>query len=433
MPALTYQSRPSQGSHSSATTSSNASEHSKSTAPTVYSHRPVVKQEEDDCSLPPFYTADTRRSSASYASTVSSSDDLPKQPRYEVVVADRQEVFPSSAIASNPATFADLFPSARRLLIRHDDSTLDGNMNLRVDTMLMMRGDSRMMVQKPQQEVTLFHLRMHDLRSRVFSLRRYCRDSGREVCHCRRLSQPAPSLVPVLRRSWSVLSGLRPGSSGRGSVFNRNSLVLDEDDVNNDDDDDTSNTSKTLSNTMLLEFSNYARVELSRTGVSPLKRYEFEYWRTKYQWRRESRREGEFKEISYHLVNLDTSKVVAHMVPEVLTPMEMVEEESKGGWVPPCSLWISDASAYDKMHDIAEYALPSFPRFRKYTDWVKSVILATGIIALADDSIRRRWHSKRHLILNLAKKPSFMRNVDLVDSLGARRFIDEMFHRRGSA
>jgi hypothetical protein len=59
------------------------------------------------------------------------------------------------------------------------------------------------------------------------------------------------------------------------------------------------------------------------------------------------------------------------------------------------------------------------------------VILATGIIALADDSIRRRWHNKHHLILNLAKKPSFMRNLDL-DSLGARRFIDEMFHRRGS-
>ncbi|QKX54871.1 uncharacterized protein TRUGW13939_01961 [Talaromyces rugulosus] len=405
MPGPTYQSR----SHSSATTSSDASEHSKSTAPTVYSHRPVVKQEEEEDSSP-FSSADARSSSATYASTVSSSDDLPKQPRYEVAaVADRQEVFPSSAIPSNPASFADLFPSARRLLIRHDDSTLDGNMNLRVDTMLM-RGD-RMQQQK---EVTLFHLRMHDLRSRVFSLRRYCRDSGREVCHCRRLSQPAPSLVPVLRRSWSVLSGLRPGSSGgKGSVFNRYSLAADED-AANDENNDGINKSETLSNTMLLEFSNYARVELSRTGVSPLKRYEFEYWRTRYQWRRESRREGDYKEISYHLVNLDTAKVVAHIVPEVLTPTEMVEEESKGGWVPPCSLWISDASAYEKMHDIAD------------------VILATGIIALADDSIRRRWHSKRHLILNLAKKPSFMRNMDL-DSLGARRFIDEMFHRRGSA
>ncbi|CRG92793.1 hypothetical protein PISL3812_09860 [Talaromyces islandicus] len=425
MPTPTYHSRPSQGSHSSSTTTnSDASEQSKSTAPTVYSHRPVVKQE-DVSGLPPFYAAHACSSSATYASTISSSDDLPKQPRYEVVVADRQEVFPSSAIPSNPASFAELFPSGRRLLIRHDDSTLDGNMNLRVDTMLM-RGDR--MMQKQQQEVTLFHLRMHDLRSRVFSLRRYCRDSGREVCHCRRLSQPAPSLVPALRRSWSVLSGLRPvlrpGSSGRGSTvapfFTRPASVAGEDALNsnnsntNTDGDEDATNSETLSNTVLLEFSNYARVELSRTGVSPLKRYEFEYWRTKYQWRRESRREGESREIAYHLVNLDTSKVVAHIVPEVLTPMEMVEEESKGGWVPPCSLWISDSSAYEKMYDIAD------------------VILATGIIVLADDSIRRRWHSKRHVILNLPKKPSFMRNVDL-DSLGARRFIDEMFHRRVSA
>jgi hypothetical protein len=357
MPAPTYQSR----SHSSATTSSDASEHSKSTAPTVYSHQPVVKQGEED--LSPFYTADAGSSSATYASTVSSSDDLPKQPRYEVAVADRQEVFPSSAIPSNPASFADLFPSARRLLIRHDDSTLDGNMNLRVDTMLM-RGDR--MVLQPQKEVTLFHLRMHDLRSRVFSLRRYCRDSGREVCHCRRLSQPAPSLVPVLRRSWSVLSSLRPGSSGKGSVFNRYSFAADED-AANDENNDAINNSETLSSTMLLEFSNYARVELSRTGVSPLKRYEFEYWRTRYQWRRESRREGAFKEISYYLVNLDTAKVVAHIVPEVLTPTEMIEEESKGGWVPPCSLWISDSSAYEKMHDIAEYALSSFSILKRQT------------------------------------------------------------------
>ncbi|KAH8690895.1 hypothetical protein BGW36DRAFT_306153 [Talaromyces proteolyticus] len=400
MPSRTYQNRPSPASHSSTTSSSDASEQSKSTAPTIYSHQLIVKNE-----LLPFSTGDARDSNSTYASTVSSSEDLPQKPQFEVV-ADRQEVFPTNAIPSNSSTFADVFPSGRRLLIRHDDSTLDGNMNLRIDTLLLHKG-------RMQQEMTLFHLRMHDLRSRTFSFRRYCRDSGREVCHSRRLAHATPSLGPALRRSWSsVLSGMRPASNAvpflhRQDYSSKRSPVDEEainDDLNLNLD---SNTAETLTNSILLEFSNYARVELSR--INPSKRYEFEYWSTKYQWRRECRKEGDYKEISYHLVNLDTSKVVAHIVPEVLTPMELVEEESKGGWVPPCSLWISDASVYERMHDIAD------------------AIVATGVIALADDSIRRRWHSKRHVILNLTRKPS------LIDSLGPKRLIDEMFHRRGSA
>jgi hypothetical protein len=37
-----------------------------------------------------------------------------------------------------------------------------------------------------------------------------------------------------------------------------------------------------------------------------------------------------------------------------MTPLEAVEEESKGGWVPPCSMWISDPSVYERMPDVAE-------------------------------------------------------------------------------
>jgi len=39
--------------------------------------------------------------------------------------------------------------------------------------------------------------------------------------------------------------------------------------------------------------------------------------------------------------------------------MEMTEEEEKGGWVPKCSMWISDSSIYERMPDVAEYVLPS--------------------------------------------------------------------------
>lgn len=109
-----------------------------------------------------------------------------------------------------------------------------------------------------------------------------------------------------------------------------------------------------LSDTILLEFSNYAHVELSRHGSSTSKRYEYEYWSTKYQWRRESRKEGDLHTISYHLINLRTGRTIAHLVPEILTPLEAVEEEAKGGWVPPCSLWISDAGVYGRMPDVAE-------------------------------------------------------------------------------
>lgn len=361
-----------QRSHSSTVSSSEGSQHSRSTAPTEYSPHIVNIEKGGDSFSAPFFTEDPRDSNSTYASTVPSYEDLPndqdqeqqQEPRYEVVT-ERQETFASSAIPSNSATFADLFPSGRRLLIHHDDSTLDGNMNLRVDTLLSRRDRS-------QQEVTLFHLRMHDLHSRNFSFRRYCRDSGREVCHSRRLTHEAHSQRPTLRRSWSsVLNGLRPGSgsSDKHSVtgflsHNKQQSLPKASPLQELMDDECMDTSRSasstkknerLTNTMLLEFCNYAHVELSRVGVKPSKRYEFEYWSTRYQWRRESRKEGDLNEISYHLVNLESGKTVAYIVPEILTPLESTEEEGKGGWVPRCSMWISDSSVYERMSDVAEY------------------------------------------------------------------------------
>ncbi|KAE8552947.1 hypothetical protein TMatcc_007654 [Talaromyces marneffei ATCC 18224] len=430
-PTTTYQNGPMQGSQSS-TSSTADSVHSRSTAPTEHSRRITITEKEDESFAAPFFTEDPRNSNSTYASTVPSFEDFPKQaeeekePRYEVVT-DRQETFASSAIPSNSATFADLFPSGRRLFIHHDDSTLDGNMNLRVDTLLNRRDRTR------QQEVTLFHLRMHDLHSRNFSFRRYCRDSGREVCHSRRLTQMSHSQRPNLRRSWSTaLNGLRPGSGSSDKNSANGFLKLNNgskhshhqslpkssplQDLMHDEPTSSWPAEEKLSNTMLLEFCNYAHVELSRVGVTPSKRYEFEYWSTRYQWRREFRREGDLNEVSYHLVNLESSRTVAYIVPEILTPMELMEEEEKGGWVPKCSMWISDSSVYERMPDVAD------------------VIVATGIMVLVDDSIRRRWHNKRQVRLNMGHRraSSFLQNIHL-DSLGPKRLIDEIFHRRGSA
>lgn len=347
-----YPEHSAQHASASATSSSDGSEHSESTAPTVDSRRHAMKQ---DTSLP-FYTAEARDSSVTYASTVPSSEELPEEPRYEVAT-DRYETVPTNTIPSNSSTFADLWPSARRLVIRHDDSTIDGNMNLCVDTLIP--GD-----RGRQQEVTLYHLRMHDLHTRKFSFRRYCRDSGREVCHSTRKMNPSVTPKrPVRRRSWSsVLSSLRPGSNGTATAvthLNRQDSGYrsgaDEEAAEDDGHSSAgSEPTSALTNTLLLEFSNYAHVDLRRRGAKSSKRYEFEYWSTKYQWRRDTRKDGDFTEVSYHLVDTGHSRPVAHIVPEVLTPMDVVEEEGKGGWVPPCSFWISDESVYERMHDVAE-------------------------------------------------------------------------------
>lgn len=335
---------------SSSSTETDTSIRSKSTAGTGMSDELVPGSKahwsvvEDD--------GGPRNSTSTYASTTRSVTEVEQEdPLYEV--DDRQEGFPSDVYASTPSSFASLFPSSRRLLIRHDDATIDGNMNLRVDTVAHNRAGY-------QQDVILFHLRMYDLFSRKFSFRRYCRDSGREVCHsARKEASSGHDRGPMFRRSLSsVLASLRPGSSGGTSGLQPGDIKRQDSGFENigpsEENLEHGERAPALVDTILLEFSNYAHVELRRRGPGTAKRYEYEYWSTKYQWRREFRKEGDLREVSYYLVDTRTSKTIAHMVPAILTPVEAVEEESKGGWVPPCSLWISDPSVYERMPDVAE-------------------------------------------------------------------------------
>lgn len=321
---------------SSSSTHSACSDRSRSTAPTVYSDHLSKLVRANPCDPSYNYNPDPRDSRSTYASTAVSLDeneDIPQDSPYDVI--DRNtDSFPAEAVPSNPRTFASLFPSSRRLLIRHDDATLDGNMNLRVDTTVARSGYQR--------DVILFHLRMHDLYSRKFSFRRYCRDSGGEVCHSAR-----KPLSSAEARWGSMLASLRRRSSGAGSPR-----------MNRRESGDTSNTnddlpSHRLGDTISLKFSNYAHVELKRRG-GPSTHYDYEYWSTRYQWRQQCRKDGHLREVSYYLVNMRTAKPIAHILPEVLTPMEAVEEESKGGWIPPASMWISDSAVYQTMPDIAE-------------------------------------------------------------------------------
>ncbi|KAL4915204.1 hypothetical protein BDW62DRAFT_131817 [Aspergillus aurantiobrunneus] len=386
---------------SSSSTDSDTSVRSKSTAPTIYSERPASKRQEEEMVLYDEEDVDPGDSASSFGSTDTSVEEVDEPPLYEVTDR-RRDMFLADVMPSSSSTFAKLFPSCRRLLVRHDDATLDGNMNLRVDTMVPDRAGY-------QQDVILFHLRMYDLFARKFSFRRYCRESGREVCHSERRTMSSNfDKPPMLQRSWSsVLAGLRPGSSGNGSLLgahhkrrgSEQSRFFEDGIVGSKGGLDRPSA---LADSILLEFSNYAHVELKRRGAGMTKRYEYDYWATKYQWRRESRREGDLREVSYHLVNLRTTKKVAHIVPEILTPMEAIEEERKGGWIPPSSMWISDASAYKNMHDVAD------------------VIVATGLMVLVDDCIRRRWHRSGPSQVILPMRSSFSK---------PKRLIDEVFHR----
>lgn len=336
------------------------------------------------------------------------SDSIPPLPVY------RREVIEPNVHTSTPPEFARLFPSLNRFSIRHDEFTPDGNMNLRIDT--IVTGRRRTAVQ-------LFHLRMYDLAKREFSLRRYCRDSGREVCNSKRkyLEAAAPKQTkedetgrPSLQRSVTSAIKSLGGSSGKpgfsrtnsgGSIFGPRSPGGNADkelalgpsrsysssgDHDDSCDRDVSRESLTETpfalkskrqhpvptNTIKLEFSNYARVDVHRRGGSKNKRYEFEWWGHRYSWKRTVDKQLGLK--SFHLVrDGNANAAVAHIVPETRSPSQVVADECAGGWVPPCFMWFTDESILDALTDVAD------------------VIMATGLMALVDNCIKERWQTKK--------------------------------------
>jgi len=375
------------GSRSTNSRHSNDSQDSSSTAPTsLHSsprpsiHHPATEYKQD---LSPSASHYPRSSTETYASTVASQEELYEEPDTydpEYEVPEYREVVESNLRPSNPSDFADYFPSTKRLFIRHDDTTYDGNMNLRVDT-----------EDRKKRAVQLFHMRMHDLKKREFSLRRYERQSGREVCHSsRKYTKPAVEKRPAITRSVSNAfasigkPSFKRTNSGLSQHSNKSKKEMKRQDSgygSNEEDDDFEDYEKSKSipipsNTTKLEFSNYAQVDVKRRGARSSKRYEFEYWGFNYSWRRVSKKDGAGKEISYHLYKGDGADAVAHIVPELRSPSQVSEGQRNGEWVPPCSMWISDPSVIEALTDVAD------------------VIVATGLIALIDDCIKSHFHPK---------------------------------------
>lgn len=369
MPSRVPYTRSMYSNSSSRSNYTNYSDYSMSTEPTVHSELPSIQQYKitgnphgqdswDEAQKPHHDYSSARTSAETFASTTSSIDDLGHDlPPFEV---PETSDYPSSetpsptALVSSPEEFAEYFPSTQRLTIRHDDTTVDGNMNLRIDTKARIPDGGNI-------ELQLFHLRMYDLKRREFSLRRYSRDSGREVCHSsRRCTKPSVMRRPGLQRSMSnAISSLRSKSESRTpttmSLKNHDSDYdsLPEDNLEENIASQSSRPSSSMTNTTQLEFSSYAHLEVKRRGTKTYKRYEFEYWGTKYAWNRAVVRSSHFEQVSYHLVNIKTSAPFAHIVQIPLSESEQREESAKGGWVPPCSMFLEE-SVLDRSTDLAE-------------------------------------------------------------------------------
>lgn len=298
-------------------------------------------------------------------------DDLPAPtedaipavlPRYRAPVVDPL-VRPST-----PESFGRLFPSLDRLSIRHDDLTPDGNMNLRIDTVVPCSGRRPITVQ-------LFHLRMHDLARREFSLRRYCRDSGREVCNSKRAyGQPPPVSGPGIQRSvstaiHSLKMPFRRSSIGSSSLHHKRpstgcsaassswdtasirSMRMRTDSWSSDKPPPPAST-LVPTNSIKLEFSNYARVDITRHEGRSSIRYEFGWWGHTYAWKRVYNQN--LRTAAFHLIRDGHGAPVAHISPEARSPNQIEADQWAGGWIPPCHMWISDVAIVDAVTDVAE-------------------------------------------------------------------------------
>ncbi|KAK0124846.1 hypothetical protein ONS96_008725 [Cadophora gregata f. sp. sojae] len=425
----------------SAASHSGESQDSQSTTPTsLYSSpSPSLRQATDlyckeQYDISPCTTFCARSSTETYSSTVESFEELCEEPESydpEYEVPEYRDPVSHNLRPSTPSDFAEFFPTMNRLCIRHDDTTHDGNMNLRVDT------------ERRRGTIQLFHLKMNDLKKREFSLRRYERSSGREVCHsARKFTTPSSEKRPAMARSVSnaLASIVKPDFKRATSALssqNAKKPIKRQDSgygSNSEDEFDEdyfpSPKSKSAiqipSNTTKLEFSNYSQVLVKRRGAKSSKRYEFEYWGHDYTWKRVVKKDGDGKEVSYHLYQNETGNAIAHIVPELRSRSQVREEERNGGWIKPCSLWLADKSVMEAVTDVAD------------------VIIATGLIALVDDSIKSHFHathsSSSSSSFNNNNRPSLTRTHTLplpklgldLEYVGPRALVEHMFKRRNS-
>jgi hypothetical protein len=282
----------------------------------------------------------------------------------------RHICYEPDALATSPAEFGELFPSTRRILIQHDDTTHDGNLNLRLDTELTVSRGHKV-------KLTLFHLRMYDLAERQFSLRRYQRQSGREVCNSKRkyLKPVAKaSSSPSTRRSLTATLTKMNLKTLKSKPRPNTAQELGEDEESDDDLNFLATQAEVEAtiptDSVKIEFSNYAQVQLDGAKRGEHK-YDFEYWGERYSWRRNVYRDESELVFSFELVKLSSGACIAHITPDKLSLRQARQEAAQGSWVPPCSMRLTEKDISNDLGD---------------------VIVATGVMALVDDCIKRHWH-----------------------------------------
>lgn len=321
--------------------------------PSLIHHTHSVDSEFDSPPSLEVFDTEPRASALTYCSTVASSEDLEDDDfdDYPHIIEPPAQ---SESVPATPQEFSELFPCTKRLIIKHDDSTLDGNMNLRVDMDTTKKGQDK--------RVTLFHLRMYELRNRDFSIRRYGRDCGREVCHVKRKLTKPSTPRPNLQRSVSKVLGSFRGKHDAEEPQRK--LERQDSGYHSTGDEEEEACKPTISkptNTCGLEFSNYAHVDITRRGVKSTKKYDFEYWGKSYSWKRSMRPYGASREASFQLINNSTGDVVAYIRPDPLEPAMAAIEEAKGGFVPPSSMFILNSTT-DPVNrdnaDVAEFVSP---------------------------------------------------------------------------
>ncbi|KAJ4348758.1 uncharacterized protein N0V89_010136 [Didymosphaeria variabile] len=281
---------------------------------------------------------------------------------------------------STEHTYAKHFPTDQSIFITHQDEVVDGDMKLEMcihlpalTTFLYLR---------------LFYLTIKSLRERKFSFRRHGW-TGREICRSglsrgpdhkaarkehhsstslfsRKLDrfqertktsygsmqQLARNSVQSFRNSRRSFSSSRGSASSLSSTFSASSLEPyddKEDIIERVEEVVAEQTSRKI---IQLDFTNYARVVLQRSGRARAKRYTFSYWGHNYQWKRRiylrQKPVSECYGHSFYLYREDLNDAIAQIEPILDAVVVNI------GWVPPCELRFTDSKLLRGNHELSE-------------------------------------------------------------------------------
>lgn len=398
-----YTSRTKEASGSSLGTNTDSGYASRSSHSTAPSTEPSIKV---------FHSAqehqkadDSKSSSTSRNTYVETLDSLEeKHEHYEPDYFQQEHQLFNDSTPSDPTQFARLFPSRRTFIIKHDDSVADGHMNLRMDTVYDRPG-------RRSKKLTLFYLRMYELETRHFAIRRYGRDCGREVANTsRKFTKPAaarPGLPRTVSKAFQSFRGKQDMAMG----IKRQDSGLSSD----DEDENVNHDGPQATNTCTLDFSNYARIELNRKGQKASKKYDFEYWGKAYTWKRQVRRDGLTDTTTLTMFDSNSTPIAT------ITPLECdsvsIDDRARGRFVPASEL---------------HFCLPERDiRKQSFVD-LADVVVTTGLMALVDDCIKRRDAKKAKAVAFSLPMPSRQQTKVHFEYVGAKKIVDELFKRSPS-